>query len=314
MANSTTAEHAVIRRDISKFKWTMMQVKQHKVAYLMIAPFFILFFIFTVVPVLLSIVLSFTTFNLLEWPTLVYADNYIRLFLDDEIFLIAVKNTLMFAIITGPASYLLSLFFSWFINELRPKIRAVVTLLFYAPSISGNVYLIWTIIFSSDQYGYANALLMKFNIIQKPILWFQDEKYIFTLVVLVALWTSLGTSFLTFIAGFQVVDKSLYEAGAVDGVKNRWQELWFITLPSMRPQMMFGAVMSITSAFTIGDQTTALCGLPSTDYAVHTILNHLQDYGTVRYEMGYASAIATVHFLAMLVTNQLIQLLLRWVG
>ena len=201
MANSTTAEHAVIRRDISKFKWTMMQVKQHKVAYLMIAPFFILFFIFTVVPVLLSIVLSFTTFNLLEWPTLVYADNYIRLFLDDEIFLIAVKNTLMFAIITGPASYLLSLFFAWFINELRPKIRAVVTLLFYAPSISGNVYLIWTIIFSSDQYGYANALLMKFNIIQKPILWFQDEKYIFTLVVLVALWTSLGTSFLTFIAG-----------------------------------------------------------------------------------------------------------------
>ena len=184
----------------------------------MIAPFFILFFIFTVVPVLLSIVLSFTTFNLLEWPTLVYADNYIRLFLDDEIFLIAVKNTLMFAIITGPASYLLSLFFAWFINELRPKIRAVVTLLFYAPSISGNVYLIWTIIFSSDQYGYANALLMKFNIIQKPILWFQDEKYIFTLVVLVALWTSLGTSFLTFIAGFQVVDKSLYEAGAIDGI------------------------------------------------------------------------------------------------
>ena len=251
-----------IRRDISKFKWTMMQMKQHKVAYLMIAPFFILFFIFTVVPVLLSIILSFTTFNMLEWPTLVYADNYIRLFLDDEIFLIAVKNTLMFAIITGPASYLLSLFFAWFINELRPKIRAVVTLLFYAPSISGNVYLIWTIIFSSDQYGYANALLMKFNIIQKPILWFQDEKYIFTLVVLVALWTSLGTSFLTFIAGFQVVDKSLYEAGAVDGVKNRWQELWFITLPTMRPQMMLGAILAITQSFGFGAVITALVRLP----------------------------------------------------
>jgi len=275
MANSTTAEHAVIRRDISKFKWTMMQVKQHKVAYLMIAPFFILFFIFTVVPVLLSIVLSFTTFNLLEWPTLVYADNYIRLFLDDEIFLIAVKNTLMFAIITGPASYLLSLFFAWFINELRPKIRAVVTLLFYAPSISGNVYLIWTIIFSSDQYGYANALLMKFNIIQKPILWFQDEKYIFTLVVLVALWTSLGTSFLTFIAGFQVVDKSLYEAGAVDGVKNRWQELWFITLPTMRPQMMLGAILAITQSFGFGAVITALAmsGLPTQRFTFEGFLS-----------------------------------------
>ena len=314
MANSTTAEHAVIRRDISKFKWTMMQVKQHKVAYLMIAPFFILFFIFTVVPVLLSIVLSFTTFNLLEWPTLVYADNYIRLFLDDEIFLIAVKNTLMFAIITGPASYLLSLFFAWFINELRPKIRAVVTLLFYAPSISGNVYLIWTIIFSSDQYGYANALLMKFNIIQKPILWFQDEKYIFTLVVLVALWTSLGTSFLTFIAGFQVVDKSLYEAGAVDGVKNRWQELWFITLPTMRPQMMLGAILAITQSFGFGAVITVLVGFPSPNYCVHTIMHHLDDYGGQRFEMGYASAIATILFFMMIGSNLLVTKILRKVG
>ena len=314
MANSTTAEHAVIRRDISKFKWTMMQVKQHKVAYLMIAPFFILFFIFTVVPVLLSIILSFTTFNMLEWPTFVYADNYIRLFLDDEIFLIAVKNTLMFAIITGPASYLLSLFFAWFINELRPKIRAVVTLLFYAPSISGNVYLIWTIIFSSDQYGYANALLMKFNIIQKPILWFQDEKYIFTLVVLVALWTSLGTSFLTFIAGFQVVDKSLYEAGAVDGVKNRWQELWFITLPTMRPQMMLGAILAITQSFGFGSVITALVGFPSPNYCVHTIMHHLEDYGNQRFEMGYASAIATILFFMMIGSNLLVTKILRKVG
>ena len=314
MANSTTAEHAVIRRDISKFKWTMMQVKQHKVAYLMIAPFFILFFIFTVVPVLLSIILSFTTFNMLEWPTLVYADNYIRLFLDDEIFLIAVKNTLMFAIITGPASYLLSLFFAWFINELRPKIRAVVTLLFYAPSISGNVYLIWTIIFSSDQYGYANALLMRFNIIQKPILWFQDEKYIFTLVVLVALWTSLGTSFLTFIAGFQVVDKSLYEAGAVDGVKNRWQELWFITLPTMRPQMMLGAILAITQSFGFGSVITALVGFPSPNYCVHTIMHHLEDYGNQRFEMGYASAIATILFFMMIGSNLLVTKILRKVG
>ena len=314
MANSTTAEHAVIRRDISKFKWTMMQMKQHKVAYLMIAPFFILFFIFTVVPVLLSIILSFTTFNMLEWPTLVYADNYIRLFLDDEIFLIAVKNTLMFAIITGPASYLLSLFFAWFINELRPKIRAVVTLLFYAPSISGNVYLIWTIIFSSDQYGYANALLMKFNIIQKPILWFQDEKYIFTLVVLVALWTSLGTSFLTFIAGFQVVDKSLYEAGAVDGVKNRWQELWYITLPMMAPHLMLSAVLAITATFTTANVATVMTGFPSVNYATHTIMHHLQDYSTIRYERGYASAIATVLFLFSLFANKLAQKFIGRIG
>ena len=289
-------------------------MKKNKVAYLMIAPFFVLFFIFTVVPVVLSIILGFTTFNMLEWPTFVFMDNYIRLFLDDEIFLIAIKNTMIFASVTGPASYFLSLFFAWFINELRPKIRAVVTLLFYAPSISGNVYLIWTVIFSSDQLGYANAWLMKLGILQKPVLWFQDTKYIFTLIIIVALWTSLGTSFLTMIAGFQVVDKSLYEAGAVDGVKNRWQELWFITLPTMRPQLMLSAILSITGSFGFGDVITALVGFPSPDYCAHTIMHHLQDYGWGRFEMGYASAIATILFFMMIGANLLVNKLLRKVG
>ena len=307
-------ENVVIRSDMTKTQWTLNEMKKNKVAYLMVAPFFILFFIFTVVPVLLSVVLGFTTFNMLEWPTFVFMDNYIRLFLDDEIFLIAIKNTLIFAAITGPGSYMLSLFFAWFINELSPKVRAVVTLLFYAPSISGNVYLIWTVIFSSDQLGYANAWLIKPGMIQKPILWFSDKNYIFPLIIAVALWTSLGTSFLTMIAGFQVVDKTLYEAGAVDGVKNRWQELWFITLPTMRPQLMLSAILAITGSFGFGGVITALVGFPSPDYCAHTIMHHLEDYGSTRFEMGYASAIATILFLMMVGCNLLVNKLLRKVG
>lgn len=307
-------ENVVIRSDMTKTQWTLNEMKKNKVAYLMVAPFFILFFIFTVVPVLLSVVLGFTTFNMLEWPTFVFMDNYIRLFLDDEIFLIAIKNTLIFAVITGPGSYMLSLFFAWFINELSPKVRAVVTLLFYAPSISGNVYLIWTVIFSSDQLGYANAWLIKLGMIQKPILWFSDKNYIFPLIIAVALWTSLGTSFLTMIAGFQVVDKTLYEAGAVDGVKNRWQELWFITLPTMRPQLMLSAILAITGSFGFGGVITALVGFPSPDYCAHTIMHHLEDYGSTRFEMGYASAIATILFLMMVGCNLLVNKLLRKVG
>lgn len=307
-------ENVVIRSDMTKTQWTLNEMKKNKVAYLMVAPFFILFFIFTVVPVLLSVVLGFTTFNMLEWPTFVFMDNYIRLFLDDEIFLIAIKNTLIFAAITGPGSYMLSLFFAWFINELSPKVRSVVTLLFYAPSISGNVYLIWTVIFSSDQLGYANAWLIKLGMIQKPILWFSDKNYIFPLIIAVALWTSLGTSFLTMIAGFQVVDKTLYEAGAVDGVKNRWQELWFITLPTMRPQLMLSAILAITGSFGFGGVITALVGFPSPDYCAHTIMHHLEDYGSTRFEMGYASAIATILFLMMVGCNLLVNKLLRKVG
>ena len=307
-------ENVVIRSDMTKTQWTLNEMKKNKVAYLMVAPFFILFFIFTVGPVLLSVVLGFTTFNMLEWPTFVFMDNYIRLFLDDEIFLIAIKNTLIFAAITGPGSYMLSLFFAWFINELSPKVRAVVTLLFYAPSISGNVYLIWTVIFSSAQRGYANAGLNKLGMIQKPILWFSDKNYIFPLIIAVALWTSLGTSFLTMIAGFQVVDKTLYEAGAVDGVKNRWQELWFITLPTMRPQLMLSAILAITGSFGFGGVITALVGFPSPDYCAHTIMHHLEDYGSTRFEMGYASAIATILFLMMVGCNLLVNKLLRKVG
>lgn len=307
-------EKAVIRSDISRFKWTLIEMNKHKVAYLMIAPFFILFTLFTIVPVVLSLILSFTNFNLLEWPDFVFLDNYIRLFLDDDVFITAIKNTLMFATVTGPGSYLLSMLFAWFINELRPKIRSIVTLLFYAPSISGNVYLIWTIFFSGDEYGLVNAWGMKLGLLSEPVLWFQDEKYIFVLCCCVALWTSLGTSFLTFIAGFQTVDTSLYEAGAVDGVKNRWQELYYITLPTMRPQMMLGAILAITGAFGFGGVITALVGFPSPNYVAHTIMHHLDDYGGMRYEMGYASAIATLLFLMMIGCNMLVTKILRKIG
>lgn len=307
-------EKAVIRSDISKFRWTLLKMKKNWVGYAMVLPFFILFFMFTVIPVVLSVILSFTTFNMLEWPKWVFMDNYIRLFLDDDIFLKAIKNTMLFAVITGPCSYLLCLFFAWFINELRPKVRSFVTVLFYAPSISGNVYIIFKTLFSSDQFGIINAYAMKLNLIQKPILWFQDEKYIFGLVVAVALWTSLGTSFLTMIAGFQVVNQELYEAGAVDGVKNRWQELWFITLPSMKPQLMLGAILAITSSFGFGQIITDLVGFPSPNYVVHTIMHHLGDYGGTRFEMGYASAIATLLFFMMVGANLLVTKMLRKVG
>ncbi len=277
-------------------------------------PFMLIFTLFTVVPVILSIVFSVTDFNLLEWPNFVFADNYIRLFLDDDIFIIAVKNTFIFAIIVGPVSYLLSFVVAWFINELPPKIRAVVTLVFYAPSISGQVYLIWQTLFSGDSYGWVNAKLLEIGLITTPIQFFKNADYVMPLCIVVALWTSLGTAFLSFIAGLQGVDKAQYEAGAVDGVKNRWQELWFITLPNMGPQLMFGAIMAITSSFGFGGIVTALCGFPSVDYAAHTIMHHLDDYYGQRFEVGYASAIAVVLFVIMVGANMIVKKIIAKVG
>jgi multiple sugar transport system permease protein len=314
MSQKAAEKKAVSRKDMTKAQWTWKEMKRNKVAYLMIAPYMLVFTLFTVLPVALSIVISFTDFNMLQVPNIVWLDNYVRLFLADDIFLIAAKNTFIFAAIVGPASYLMSLMVAWFINELSPKIRAVVTLIFYAPSIAGQVYLVWGTLFSGDSYGWANAWLLKLGIINKEIQFFQDADWVMPLCIVVAIWTSLGTSFLSFIAGLQGIDKAQFEAGAVDGIKNRWQELWYITLPNMKPQLMFGAVMSITSSFGFGGVVTALCGFPSVDYAAHTIMHHLEDYGSQRFEIGYSSTIAVVLFVVMVGANALIKKVLSKVG
>ncbi len=314
MSNKTAEKKAVARKDLTMAQWIWKDMKKNWVAYVMVAPYMLIFTIFTILPVILSAVISFTNFNMLEFPDFVFLDNYITLFFDDDIFLTACTNTLIFAGIVGPVSYLLSFLVAWFINELPPKIRAVVTLIFYAPSIAGQVYLIWGTLFSADSYGWVNATLLEFGFIDKEIAFFKDASYVMPLCIVVALWTSLGTAFLSFIAGLQGVDRSLYEAGAVDGVKNRWQELYYITLPSMKPQLMFGAVMAITGAFGFGGIVTSLCGFPSVEYSGHTIMHHLEDYGGQRYEVGYSSAIAVVLFAVMVGANGLVKKMLSKVG
>lgn len=301
------------RSTVSPLKRTLRQMVKYRVSYLFVAPFLLIFFTFTVYPVIQAMVYSTTQFNVLEPPRWVGLANYRNLFLNDPIFPTALKNTLLFAAITGPVSYFLSLMMAWFVNELPPRSRAFLTLLFYAPSLA-NVYVVWTLIFSGDENGLLNAYLMQLGVLTEPIQWLYDADYLVGCVLVVILWSSLGTSFLSFIAGYQNVDRTLYEAGAVDGIKNRWQELWFITLPTMRPQLLFGAVMSITASFGIGDAITALCGMPSTNYAAHTLMHHLSDYGTTRFQMGYACAIATVLFLMMVLCNRIVQTLLQKVG
>lgn len=298
-----------------KLKHLVKEMKRCKTSYFLILPYCLLFLLFYLVPVGISIGLSFTNYNVLEMPDFIGLQNYINLFFADDTFLTAVKNTLIFAVITGPIGYFMALFIAWMINDIKNrKLRAFMTLLFYAPTISGQAYIIWKFIFSSDIYGIANGWLMRFGLISEPILFFESKEYCMIICIIVVLWMSMGTGFLSFIAGLQNIDRSLYEAGYMDGVKNRFQELWYITLPSMKEQLMFGAVMTVTSSFAIHDQLAALAGFPSVKYCVHTVVSHLVDYGTVRFEMGYASAIATILFIVMLGCNKLIQKVLGKVG
>lgn len=290
------------------------KAKRSKMCYAFLAPYAILFCAFYVLPVVISIFYSFTYYNILESPKFIGLSNYISLILEDDIFLVGLKNTLMIAIFTGPLGYMMSFLFAWLINELPRWVRSIAVVIFYAPSIAGNCYVIFSVFFRGDAYGYVNAFLMNLGIIDTPILWFINPDYMLPVCMLVILWMSLGTGFLSFVAGLQGVDASQFEAGYMDGIKNRWQELWYITLPNMKPMLMFGAVMSITQAFGVCDVTMALCGYPSTDYAARTIVTHLFDYGFTRFDMGYACAIATILFLLMILCNKAIQSLLRRVG
>lgn len=279
--------------------------------YLCLLPFFSIFSVFTVLPVLKAVRYSFTYFNIFQEPQWIGLDNYKNLFLHDDVFIKALANTFYFAIITGPLGYLISLMLAWVINDFNPAVRSILTVVFYAPSISGQLYLIWTLMFSGDSAGFVNGFLIKYGIINEPVQWLTDPTYMMSVIILVALWMSLGAGFLSFIAGFQGIDKGLYEAGAIDGIRNRYQEFWFITLPAIKPQLMFGAVMSVTSSFAAADIMINLAGFPSTDYAAHTIVTHLQDYGFIRYDMGYACAIATILFLMMVFINKWVQKLIR---
>ena len=277
---------------------------------IMLIPFMAFFTVFLIIPIISSITLSFTSYDMVSTPKFIGLDNIKRMFLDDYVFPIVLKNTLVFAIVAGPIGFLLSFLLAWFVNDFRPGIRTILSFMFYAPSLVGNAYFIWKVAFSGDSYGYINSFLLSLGLTTEPIIWLKTAAYLMPIVIIVQLWQSMGISFLSNISGLQNVSADLYEAGAIDGVRNRWQELRYITLPAMKHMLLFSAVMQIQSSFSVSAIAIQLAGFPSTQHAVDTIVSHMSDVATVRYELGYASAIATVLFLLMASTRIIVGLVL----
>ncbi len=271
--------------------------RKYGIGYLFMLPFLILFITFVVVPVFVALTTSFTNYNMLQPPKWQGMTNYKLLFMDDDVFITALRNTFTFAFITGPIGYFMSLLMAWVIDQL--KFRNAFALAFYAPSITSSIAMsvVWLYIFSGDRYGLLNNILINIGIIQEPILWNMDPEYIMSVIIIIAIWMSMGTGFLVFLAGLQNIPREFYEAAAIDGIKNKFYELWYITLPLMKPQLLFGAINSIVSSFGVFDIAVSVAGMPSPNYAGHTIVAHLYDYAFIRFQMGYASAIAIVLFL-----------------
>ena len=278
---------------------------------LMVIPFMVVFTMMVVIPIIASIVLSFTNFDAIQFPKLVGFDNYMRMFVSDDVFPIVFKNTLVIAVVVGPIGFLMSFVLAWFVNEFSSGLRTVLSFMFYAPSLVGNAYFIWQVLFSGDAYGYINNLLLSIGIITEPIQWLKTSEYILTIVIIVQVWQSMGVSFLSSISGLQNISRDIYEAGAIDGIKNRWQELRYITLPSMSSMLLFSAVMQISGAFSVSAVAQALAGYPSVEYSVDTIVSYMTDVGGTRFEMGYASAISVVLLLMMVIFRAVVGKLLK---
>lgn len=282
--------------------------------WLLLTPFLLVFFLFTVIPIISSAVLSMFEFDLIAKLKFVGFNNYIRLILNDNVFSKVLSNTVLFALIAGPLGFLLSFVLAWFINEFRPVVRTILSFLFYAPALVGNAYFVWQVAFSNDSYGYVNSLLLSLGLITSPIQWLKNADYVANIVLVVQLWQSMGVSFLANISGLQNINNEMYEAGAIDGIRNRWQELWYITLPTMKHMLLFSAVMQIASSFSISAIAIQLAGYPSVEYAADTIVSYMADVGTVRYEMGYASAMSVVLFAIMGLTRWVVSKALNGTG
>ena len=251
---------------------------------------------------------------MINTPQFTGLDNYFRMFIEDKVLITAILNTLKFSVVTGPIGFALAFMLAWMINELGPKSRTLLAFLFYSPSLIGNALMIWQIMFSGDSYGYVNSVLISLNIISEPIQWFTDSTYSMTLIIIIQLWMSMGAGFLANISGLQNVSVSLYEAGAIDGIRNRWQELWYITFPSMKNILLFSAVMQIQASFSVSQIAVTLSGFPSVNYSTHTIVTHLSDVASTRFEMGYGAALSVMLFAMMMLARILIGKMLESTG
>lgn len=300
---SLTASRGIGARLFSSIRITMIEIWKNRLSYLFIAPFYLLFVIFIMIPVISGIFLSFTDFNTIEFPRWVGWRNYQNLLSQDTVFLQHVlPNTFKFALFVGPLGYVCAFLLAAVIAQLPRLPRTSFALAMYAPSLTGGIAMvvIWQVMFTGDRTGYINSFLLKWGIIHQPIFFVLDEKWLLPVMIIVAIWASMGIGFLAILAGILNVDKQLYEAARIDGTSNKLQELWYITIPSMKPQMLFAAIMSIVHTLKTGGIGAQLSGSnPTPNYAGQLMMNHIDDYAFIRFELGYASTVAVVLLLMM---------------
>ncbi len=273
--------------------------KRSYTPYILIAPTFILFAVFFLMPLLYSFILT-----LFEWNgfsadrTFVGAGNYIRLFAD-EAFVNALINTFVYVILTVPLILCISLLLSCLMNE-NIKGFQILKGIYFLPHIVSlvAVSMVWSWIFLPDKYGLLNGVLSAFGAGAKT--WLADPDLAMASIVVIGVWKSIGYNMVIVIAGLLIIPKSLYEAAEMDGA-NGVQRFFRVTLPLLKPTIFFvlvsSSIYSLFQIFDIVKVTTNSGPIGKTEMLV----TYLYKAGFVEYEMGYASAIAFVLFILTVV-------------
>lgn len=285
-----------------------LRKKDHLLAYLFIAPFLICFFVFIVLPCLMAALLAFTSYDAIQFPKFIGFDNFIYMLTRDQVLMkYVIPNTFIFAVIVGPGGYIAQFMLAWLINKIPKSMKIIYIMAIYTPSIAGGVLIsvVWTVFFNPDKLGYLNNFLINIGFITNPIAWTQEKGYLLVIMIIVTLWGSMGVGFLSLFSGMQNVDQQLYEAGEIDGISHDLQKLFYITIPSMKPQMLFSAIMAITGALNAGDIGVQLSGSnPTPDYAGQLIQNHINDFGFARMQLGYATSLSLMVLIVIYVFSQ----------
>jgi len=275
--------------------------------FLLQLPFILLFCIFIIIPIIVAIYLSFTDFNSIETPHFIGLRNYVTILTEDSNFMAhSLPNTIKYAVMVGVGGYLLSFIMAWTLAQITKVPRTILAVILYSPSLTSGIMLstVWQVVFAGDKIGYLNAILLKWDVIQKPIVWLSDANYLMTIMIIVSLWSSMGIGFLAMLAGILDVNRDLYEAAYIDGITNRFQEIIYVTIPAAKPQMLFGAVMAIVNAFQNGGIGVQLSGAnPTPGYAGQLLATHAEEYAFIRYEMGYGAAVSVLLLLLVWVIS-----------
>ena len=276
---------------------------------LLLGPYGVLFLFFVAAPIAVAIILSFTYFNMVNPPEWNGLANYIQALTQDDVLMRNVlPNMMVFSVVVGAGGFVLQFLLAWSLAQISRWPRTILALIFYSPSMTAGVTLsvVWKVVFAGDEYGYLNNFLLTLGLIDTPIQWLVSPDYILPIMIVASLWSSMGVGFLSMLAGVLNGDSEIYEAGYIDGIRNRFQEIVYITLPSMKPQMLFGAVMAVVNAFSAGQIGVDLTGSnPTPQYAGQTMVSHITDEGFLQYNMGYAAALSVLLLLLILLVSQL---------